>query len=102
MAAHQRAHALILRSHCLDQFPQLQHFIRCAVRQRRPHLAGAAADDGGARLHDAHRIAGAAIADAHVGNEKIFEQTVDSCVIAGIDGAVECQRGARDEIENRR
>ena len=77
-------------------------FLRRAVGKRRAHLAGAAPDDLGARLHDAHRIAGLPRAQAHVGHEEIAHQRIDGRVVARIDRGVEFERGARNEIEHRR
>ena len=75
-------------------------FLRRAVGERRAHLAGAAPDDLGARLHDADRIAGLARAQPHVGHEEIAHQRVDGRVVARIDRGVEFQRRARNEIEH--
>src|SRR6266850_6887808 len=91
-----------LRTELRDQGAQLFEFMALELRKRRANRAGGMADDRGSRLHDAHRVARAAVAQRDVGHEELIDEAVGRLGVALRVRSVELDRGTRDEVEDRR
>ncbi|SPA41445.1 exported protein of unknown function [Cupriavidus taiwanensis] len=92
----------LLRADLVDQRAQHLHLLFGQVGQRCAHGTAVAAHQARARLDDAHRIAGLAVADGQVGQEEVVDQAAHGVVVVRGDGAVEVHRRLRDEVEHRR
>lgn len=67
---------VLLRTERLDQHRELAAFLPAQLRKGAADTAATTADDVGAGLDDANRIAGLIVANADVGQEKLAEDLV--------------------------
>ena len=73
-----------------DGVGDIEHFV--SVRRK--------LGDRGSGLHDAHRVAVAAIAQRDVRQEELVDESVGGLAVAGGVRVVELDRGPRDEVED--
>lgn len=97
-----RRRAWSIGAQLADQRVEHGHFVGMQVGQRRAHRARIVADQPGAGLDDADRIAGAAVADLEIRQEELVQQAVGGVVVVRGDGAVELHRGPGHEVEDGR